>query len=110
MPHVPKPLGSFPLVLRDYRIANPRKGELLLNYNDYELYYCNMNGNVISMAQEIYDKILSSKLQNTYIYIADADKQNPIPQSNEVWPRVDDRMYNGLYFVVRSRYKTTIEE
>ena len=38
--HLPT-LGSYPLTLRDFDINNPRKGELLLDYTNYELYYIN---------------------------------------------------------------------
>ena len=104
MPHVPNPLGSFPLTLRDYKIKNPRKGELLLDYTLYDLYYINKHtGEMVSVAKDIYDRIMAAKLQNNTIVISDADKQDPIPGRNEIWPPVNERKYNNFYYVIRGR-------
>lgn len=112
MPHVPNPLGSFPMVLRDVdKVKNPRRGELLLNYSDYELWYCKYNtGQVISMSRDIYERILISKLQNNQIIIADADKQTPVPGEDESWPAISGRTINAFYYVVRSRTVGTVDD
>lgn len=110
MPHVPDPLGSYPMVLRDYMVPNARKGELLLNYENYDLYYVNYQTGVkISMAQDIYDRIMMAKLQNTYFNLCDADKEDPVPGRNEIWPPVAERKYNQFYYVIRSRAANTTE-
>ena len=104
MPHVPDPLGSYPMVLRDYMVPNARKGELLLDYDTYDLYYINYKtGAKIAMAQDIYDRIMMAKLQNTYFETCDADKETPVPGRNEIWPPVAERKYNRFYYVIRSR-------
>lgn len=104
MPHVPNPLGSYPMVLRDYQTDNPRLGELLLDYTKYDLYYVNrQTGNLVSVAQDIYNRILIARMQNTSFVIADADKQSPVPPSNQIWPPISDRAYNTFYYVIRSR-------
>lgn len=108
MPHVPNPLGSFPLTLRDYNIKNPRRGELLLDYTTYDLYYINKHtGQMVAVAKDIYDRIMAAKLQNTTINIKDADKQDPIPGRNEIWPPVSERKYNNFYYIVRGRTEFT---
>lgn len=104
MPHVPNPLGSYPMVLRDYDIATPRRGELLLDYTKYDLYYVKMDtGERIRLADEIYQRILAARVQNTYIDIKDADKQDPVPGVNDVWPPISEREYNHFYYIVRGR-------
>ena len=39
--HVPNPLGGLPLILRDVNTTNPRRGELLFDYTNADLYYIN---------------------------------------------------------------------
>jgi len=102
--HVPNPLGSYPLSLRSYDVPSPRKGELLLNYSNYYLYYCDRyTGKIIPIAENIYREILKAKVQNTVVKICDADKQNPIPPRSEIWPPVSEREFHGAYIVIRSR-------
>lgn len=112
MPHVPNPLGSFPMVLRDVnKIQNPRRGELLLDYSNYELWYCKYNtGQVVSMSRDIYDRILAARLQNNDIVIADADKQTPVPGEDEVWPPSSSRKINAFYYIVRSRSSSVADD
>ena len=112
MPRIPDPLGSYPMVLRDYQVEHPRLGELLLDYTNYDLYYVNrQSGELVSVAQDIYNRILMAKMQNTGFVVADADKQTPVPPSNQIWPPVSDRQYNRFYYVVRSRaISGTIED
>ena len=103
MPHLPG-LGSFPLILRDYMVPDPRKGELLLNYENNELYFVRKStGEVISIARNIYDKILATKIKNNRIVVYDADKLNPQPGRDEIVPAVKDREYNAFYFIVAGR-------
>ena len=76
--HLPE-LGSYPLTLRDFDISNPRRGELLLDYSKYELYYANKyTGELVSMAQDIYQRILRAKMENTNIIRYD-NTDNPSP-------------------------------
>ena len=76
--HLPE-LGSYPLTLRDFEVNNSRKGELLLDYTNYELYYINRNtGERVSMAQDIYQRILRAKMQNTNIIRYD-NTEHPSP-------------------------------
>ena len=92
------------MVLRDYDIATPRRGELLLDYNTYDLYYVKMDtGERIRLADEIYQRILAARVQNTFIDINDADKQDPVPGENEVWPPISERQYNHFNYIVRGR-------
>ena len=76
--HLPE-LGSYPLTLRDFEVNNPRRGELLLDYINYKLYYINRHtGERMSIAQDIYQKIIKAKLQNTNIAIYD-NTSHPSP-------------------------------
>ena len=76
--HLPE-LGSYPLTLRDYEVNNPRPGELLLDYTNFELYYINRNtGERVSMAQDIYQRILNARMQNTNIVRYD-NTEHPTP-------------------------------
>ena len=102
--HIPNPLGSYPLSLRSYDVPSPRKGELLLNYSNYYLYYCDRyTGKIIPIAENIYREILKIKIQNSVINICDADKQDPVPGPREIWPPVSERSFNETYMVIRSR-------
>lgn len=104
MPHKPKQLGSFPLVLRDYKVPNPIRGELLMDYNNNEMYFVKKStGNVTSVARDIYDKIMASKIQNNKIHTFDYDKVTPHPDKNDIVPPVRDRQYNGIYFLIIGR-------
>lgn len=79
--HLPE-LGSYPLTLRDYEVNNSRPGELLLDYTNFELYYINRNtGERISMAKDIYQRILRAKVQNTNIIRYD-NTEHPLPVMN----------------------------
>lgn len=112
MPHVPNPLGSFPMVLRDVdTVENPRRGELLLDYTNYELYYVRYNtGEIVSMSRDIYERILDARLQNNQFVIADADKQTPVPGEDESWPYIPGRRFNAFFYVVRSRSTSTADD
>jgi len=104
MPHKPNPYGSFPLTLRDYLVADPRRGELLLNYDTNELYFCKgSTGDVVSVARDIYDKILAAKIKNNNIIIYDWDLISPLPDKDKVIPPTKERMYNSIYYIVTNR-------
>lgn len=81
--HLPE-LGSYPLTLRDFEVNNPRRGELLLDYTNFELYYINRNtGERVSMAQDIYQRILRARMQNTNIIRYDnTEHPSPVVNSN----------------------------
>jgi hypothetical protein len=71
--HIPE-LGSYPLILRNYDVSNPRDGELLLNYETDDLYYINRSDSKrIRVADDIYRRILESKVQNNKIITYDYD-------------------------------------
>lgn len=79
--HIPSPLGSYPLTLRDYNVSNPRDGELLLDYENSDLYYINRADHTkVRMADEIYRRIIEAKLQNAkfIIYNKDKEKKSPV--------------------------------
>lgn len=102
MPHVPEPLGSYPLILRDYTVTNPRRGELLLDYDTGTLYYCHYRtGRVISIADDIYGQLLITKVQNAHFEVSDADKE--APYYGATWPPISDRKFNTFYLVVTDR-------
>lgn len=81
--HLPT-LGSYPLTLRDFEVNNPRRGELLLDYTKHELYYINRDtGERVSVAQDIYQRILRAKMQNTNIVRYDnTDQPSPVTNQN----------------------------
>lgn len=105
MPHVPI-LGSFPLTLRDYNVMDPRRGELLINYANNELFFVKKeDGSIVSMARDIYDRIMASRVQNNEIVIYDVDKISPPPGKKDLVLPPKDRKYNGMYLMVTSRKK-----
>ena len=66
--HVPNPLGGLPLILRDVNTTNPRRGELLFDYTNADLYYIKKEtGNNTRPAGSLYQKISGSKLENSRI-------------------------------------------
>lgn len=84
---------------------------MLLDYLNYNLYYCNKEtGEIVSVAEDIYQRILDAKMQNTRVHIMDADKQDPKPETAEIWPPKSEREYNNIYYIVKSRSTTTVEE
>lgn len=71
--HIPNPLGGYPLVLRDSSEERCRKGELLYDYNNNDLYYVNkQSGEKNLLAKDIYNKIIATRLENSYIEIIDS--------------------------------------
>lgn len=105
MPHLPGEYGTFPLILRDYNITNPKRGELLFNYDTNQLYFVRPStGEVISVAQDIYNKIISSKIRNNKMVIYDADKEGATGKDNIV-PPIKDREYNSFYYIITGRKK-----
>lgn len=104
MPHLPEKLGSFPLTFREYDVPDPKRGELLLNYDNNELYMVRKSdGQIISVARDIYNKILESRIQNNTVYIIDADKMSPVPGKDELVPPISEREYNGFYYIITGR-------
>jgi hypothetical protein len=78
--HIPSLFGSYPLTLRDYNVSTPRDGELLLDYENSDLYYINRaNHKRVRMADDIYRRILEAKLQNAKFIIYDKDKEKKTP-------------------------------
>lgn len=73
--YVPSPLGSYPLVLRDYNIGTPRGGEFLLDYEKNDLYYIDRDTLTRKrLAEEIYQKILEAKIENAKFIVYNKDK------------------------------------
>lgn len=89
--------GRFPISLRDYRVADPAIHELLMNYDNGELYVVQGDGTLISISEDIFWYIVASKIQNADIIIVDA------PDKDVVTPPVEERKYNGWYFCVTKR-------
>lgn len=94
MAHKPPELGTFPAILRDYDDPKSVPKELLMNYSDNGLYLKTPEGEVISIAKDIYDKIIDSKIQNSAIHVTD----NP---DLEVLPPISQRQYNHWYYSVK---------
>ncbi|WP_301204443.1 hypothetical protein [Bacteroides acidifaciens] len=109
MAHLPQQYGTFPLILRDYRVEDPQRGELLFDYDNNLLYFCRYsNGEVISAARDIFEKILMYRIKNTKIIRYDFDKEIPEGADNEeiekmIAPPIEDREYNGIYFLILRR-------
>lgn len=99
--HIPNPLGSYPLSLREHDIANPRVGELMLNYENYDLYYNHPTDGLVSISRMIYKRIIAAKLENTYIQITHSDDY---PHAEEpVLPDIADRKVNTFYINIIDR-------
>ena len=102
--HVPNPLGSYTLTLRSSDISNPRNGELLFDYTNYDIYYIDKETGVKSnLAKDIYDKIIASKLANTYIQVCKSDDEGTEPDL----PNINDRVPNTFYYTITSREVNT---
>jgi hypothetical protein len=73
--YVPSPLGSYPLVLRDFEVGTPRDGEFLLDYDKYDIYYIDRKDSTRKrLADEIYQRILEAKLENVKFKVYNKDK------------------------------------
>ena len=96
--HVPKPLGGYPLVLRDKTASKPRNNELMFDYTTNALYFVE-NNNPVKLARSIYDKIIKSKLENVTVNICKSDKEG----SESVAPAIDQRKMNNWYMNIQSR-------
>lgn len=96
--HVPKPLGSYSLVLRSNTASKPRNNELMINYNTNDLYFVE-NGAPIKLARSIYDKIIRSKLENVTVNICKSDKEGTEVEA----PAIDKRKMNNWYMNIQSR-------
>lgn len=94
MPQRPPKLGTFPVSLRDYQIENPVIHEMLMNYDDGDLYVVNDKGELISLSKDIFMYIVSSRIQNiNLVSVSAPDKSIPSPPINE-------RKYNWWYLCV----------
>lgn len=99
--HVPNPLGGYPLILRPSDVPNPRNGELLMDYENNDLIYVNREtGNKSSIAMDIYNKIIASRLENSHIKIC---KNNTSSGEEEDIPNIEDRKMNTMYICIESR-------
>ncbi len=96
--HVPKPLGGYPLVLRDETASKPRNNELMFDYTTNDLYFVE-NNNPVKLARSIYDKIIKSKLENVTVNICKSDKEGSEPAA----PAIDQRKMNNWYMNIQSR-------
>lgn len=97
--HVPSSLGGYPLVLRDKDTTNTRVGELLYDYNKNDLYYINRQDKMKkSIAKDIYDKIIASRLENTYVEITQSDGK-----SEKETPLLENRVMNHFYMNITKR-------
>lgn len=98
--HIPNPLGSYPLTLRSIDASNPRKGELLFDYENYDIYYIDKTTGVMTnLAKDIYDKIIAAKLENTFIQITQTDDEG---EEIEL-PPISERKVNTFYYNITSR-------
>lgn len=108
--HVPNPLGGIPLILRDVDTKNPRNGELLLDYENADLYYVNRKTGVKSkLADYIYKKIVESKLENSTIEIVHSDSPGAEVEDPEI-PDVANRAMNTWYFNIIKRAEIEEDE
>jgi len=90
--YVPNPLGRCPLVLRDSNIDNYKNGELLIDYDKYDIYYINyQTGEKVSITRDIYNKIVDAIAQNTKFIV----------QENEIDPL--ERKVNKFYFMIKNK-------
>ena len=100
--HVPNPLGGLPLILRDVNTTNPRRGELLFDYTNADLYYINKEtGKKTRLADSIYQKIIASKLENSRIEVAHSD--SPESAEDPAIPEVAYRRMNTWYMNITKR-------
>ena len=109
--HVPKPLGGYPLVLRDIDVTNPHIGELLLDYKTNDLYYVNKSKEVKSISKDIFDKLISVKLENPDIVIAKDKNDSPGVSSDiQLIPPIDKRPMNSWYMNITKAEPINIDE
>lgn len=99
--HLPNPLGSYPMVLRDYKTHNPIKGELLLDYTKYDLYYCSRTtGKLESVTNGVYNTVIEQKTIATPTVVKDLTIDTDYRARNDeyVYPERKDRVYNSINF------------
>lgn len=100
--HVPNPLGRYTLVLRDKDAKSPRNYELMFDYNSNDLYFIKDNASQ-KMAKSIFDKIVRSKLENTFINIYTNDETDP----STIIPEPVNRKINNWYMNIQSASEQT---
>jgi hypothetical protein len=85
-------------------VSNPKRGELLLNYDNNELFFVRKsNGEIVSIARSIYDKIMSTRIKNNKVEVFSADTLDPRPGKYDIVPPLNERIYNAFYFIVTGR-------
>lgn len=106
--HVPNPLGGIPLVLRDYDVSNPHRGELLLDYTKDDLYYIDKNtGLRVNVAEDIYKRIIEARLENPKINITKASAE--VEGDEEIAPDIENRPMNNFYMNIQKRTERSEE-
>lgn len=107
--HVPNPLGGVPLVLRDVDTKNLRRGELLLDYTNSDLYFVDKEtGQKERLADSIYKSIVDAKVENSKILITCSDSG---PET--ATPAIEDRKMNQWFMNIIKREekeKETVSE
>lgn len=88
--YFPDPTYKYPLELRNHTVRNPRDGELLLDYINWDLYYKRKNDSIISVAEDIFKRIVNAKAQNTHLRVEQKSNETPIL----------DRKCNTIYFEI----------
>lgn len=112
MPHLPEKFGTYPLVLRDFRVENLKLGEILMDYDKYELYYVKRDtGELVSVARDIFNYILALRTQNSFFEIIDADLQDPpMINTEDEYPPIKERKYNHFYYIIRRRVSQVVDD
>ncbi|MBR1987803.1 MAG: hypothetical protein IKA36_02060 [Clostridia bacterium] len=111
MPHLPESLGRYPLVLRSFDVKDLKIGEILMDYNNYELHYVRRDtGELISVARDIFNYIMALRTQNTFVDVIDADTLDTPVSKETVYPAISDRRYNHMYFVIKKRVVQVVDD
>lgn len=97
MPKLPN-LSHFPISLRDRRVPDPRPRELLIDYENGDLFVVTDEGELKSLSKDIFDSIVSSKLGNITLNVVDSSDN---PMSTD--PPLTDRAYNSWYFIITKK-------
>ena len=100
--HKSDPLGGIPLILRDSDTPNPRKGELLCDYENDDLVYVNkQSGEKKSITEDIIETIIDEKIGESTINIT--KNSDDIEGDEDIIPSIEDRKMNHWFFNILER-------
>lgn len=112
MPHKPEEFGRFPLIARRRDTQKPIRAELLLDYENLQLYFCNKKtGTVDTVAKDIFNKIVETRVTNSSVQTVDADKMDPpMIKETDIPLSINRRVNNRFYYIIKKRLEGMVDD